>query len=167
MNFICNELNTAYFLELFVTDLSGSPVTGLSPTYVIYKSSDNSVVDSGSFIDEGNGVYHASYTFSALGQYYIIYSTPVNYTDEIENIMVIDRYAREDDLLRALGLTDENKKILDTEHNSDGQLTHAIIELYPSAIDFDNNTNVMATYEYNATYNGSGLMLTMGIKRTA
>lgn len=167
MEFICTEINTTYYPELFVTDLNGDPVTGLTTSFNIYKSSDNSLVTSGSLTDKGNGIYQASYIFTVLGQYYIIYTTPTNYTDEVENLLVIERYAREEEVLRTLGLTDENKKILDTVHNANGQITYAVIKLYPSATDFDNDTNVMATYEYNATYDVNGLMLTMGIKRTA
>jgi len=158
-------LNTIYYLELFVTDSEGSPVTGLTTTFVIYKASDNSVVTSGSLIDKGNGTYQGSYTFTTLGDFYIIYTTPSQYTNEIESISVIEDYAKDADLLRNLGLSDENKKILDTVHDANGQITYAIVKLFPSATDFDNDTNVMATYEYNATYDGNGLMLTMGIKR--
>lgn len=160
-------LNEIYYLELFVTNTIGSPVTGLSTTFIIYKASDNSIVTSGSLTDKGNGTYQSLYTFTVLGEYYIIYTTPLTYSNEIETISVIEDYAKDDDLLRNLGLSDENKKILDTVHDANGQITYAIVKLFPSATDFDNDTNVMATYEYNATYDGNGLMLTMGIKRTS
>jgi len=158
-------LNTIYYLELFVTDNVGDPVTGLTTTFVIYKASDNSIITSGSLTDKGNGTYQSSYTFTVLGQFYIIYTTPSEYTNEIETVLVMEDYAKDDDLLRNLGLSDENKKISDTVHNSTGNITYAIVRLFPSATDFDNDTNVMATYEYNATYDANGLMLTMGIKR--
>ena len=158
-------INTLYYLELFITDIDGNPKTGLLASYSIYKSSDDSLVISGSLTDKGNGIYKNSYTFTELGQYYIIYSAPDGYTDEVEDINVIQEYAKEMDLLRVLGLSDENKKILNTVHDVDGNLTSALVKIYPSATDFENDTNVLATYEFNATYNTTGLMQTMGIKR--
>ena len=157
-------INTVYYLELFITDIDGNPKTGLLTSYSIYKSSDDSLVISGSLTDKGNGIYKDSYTFTELGQYYIIYTTPSGYTDEVEDINVIQEYAKELDLLRVLGLSDENKKILNTVHDVDGNLTYALVKIYPSATDFENDTNVLATYEFNATYT-LGLMQTMGIKR--
>jgi len=160
-------INTTYYLELFITDVSGNPKTGLNAIYSIYKSSDDSLVQSGSLIDVGSGIYKTSYIFNTLGQYYIIYTTPEGYTDEIENVNVILDLAKESSMLRILGLSDENKRIINTVHDTDGNLTSALVKIYPSSIDFENDTNVLATYEFNATYNTIGLMQTMGIKRVS
>lgn len=165
MNWSCVTINTVYYLELFVTDKNGSPVTGLAPTYTIYKSVDDSIVNSGNLNDTGNGVYNAFYTFTALGQYYIIFTTPSGYTDEINSIFVEQEVAKQTELLRSLGLNDENKKILNTVYDANSNLTYAIIRLYPSAVDFVNDTNVMAIYEFTATYNANNEMQTMGVKR--
>lgn len=164
MTFSCININTIYYLELFITDLSGNPKVGLHPTYTIYKSIDNSIITNGSLTDIGNGIYQANYTFTTLGQYYIVYTTPSGYSDETESINVITDLAKESTLLRALGLADENKKILNTVHDSDGNLTSALVKVYPSATDFENDTNVLATYEFSATYS-LGLMQNMGVKR--
>jgi hypothetical protein len=159
-------LNTVYYLELFVTDINGNPITGLITNYTIYKSVDDSIVNSGSLIDVGNGVYKASYTFTALGQYYIIYNVPSGYTDEVEMIFVVQDYAKDVDLARVLGLSDENKKILNTVYDANGNLLSALVKLYSSATDFTNDTNVLATYDFSATYDMNDLMITMGVKRT-
>lgn len=160
-------VNTTYYLELFVTDSDGSPVNGISASFTIYKASDNSVISSGSLTDKSNGTYQNSYTFTETGQFYVIYTTPSGYTDEIETLNIVEETAKETDLMRLLGLSDENKRIINTVHDANGQITSAIVKLYPSKTDYENDTNVFATYEYEATYNASGLMQTMGIKRTS
>lgn len=165
MNFSCAILNTIFYFHILVTDSNGDPKTGLTVTYVIYKSSDNSVVNSGTLVDVGNGTYDSSYTFTTSGQYYIIYTTPSTYTDEIEGIYADKEWAKQEELLRSLGLNDENKKISDTIYDANSNLTSATVKLYPSALDFVNDTNVMATYEFTATYNAQNEMLAMGVKK--
>lgn len=158
-------LNSIFYLNLLITDSNGIPKPGLSASYIIYKSNDDSVIASGVLTDVGTGIYKASYTCTALGQFYVIYTTPTGYTDETESFFVQNETAKANELARVLGLSDENKKILNTVHDSNGSLTSATVKLFPTATDFENNTNVLAEYEYSATYNASGLMQTMGIKR--
>ena len=67
-------LNIIFYFHLLVTDPNGDSKTGLNVTYIIYKSSDNSIVNSGTLVDVGNGAYEGSYTFTSSGQYYIIYT---------------------------------------------------------------------------------------------
>lgn len=165
MSLLCVYINTVYYLQLFITDINGNPKIGLHPTYTIYKSIDDSIITSGSLTDIGNGIYKTSYTFTEIDKYYIVYNTPNGYTDEVESINIISDLAKESTLLRVLGLSDENKKIYNTIHDSDGNLTYALVKIYPSSTDFENDTNIMAIYEYNATYNTSGLMQIMGVKR--
>lgn len=158
-------INTSYYLELFITDLSGNPKTSLTATYSIYKSLDDSLIESGSLIDIGNGIYKKPYIFTELGQYYILYTVPDGYTDEVESILVIQDYAKSNDLLRLLGLSDENKRIFDTVHDVNGNLLSATVKIYPSATDLENDTNVLATYNFVATYNISNLMQTVKVTR--
>lgn len=159
------DKDTTYTIELFVIEVTGEPSTGLTTSYIVYKSSDNSIVDSGSLTEIGDGIYTSSYLFDTLGQYRIVYNTPSGYTDEIESIFVVTESAKNSDMLRTLGLSDENKKILDTVHDANGNITGATIKIYPSATDFENDTNVLATYEYSSSYDANGLMTNMGIKR--
>jgi len=159
------DKDTTYILELFVVDNVGEPVTGLATSYTIYKSSDNSIINSGTLVEIGAGVYTSSYLFNNLGQFRIVYNTPSGYTDEIESILVTSETAKSSDVLRILGLSDENKKILNTSHDGNGNITNATIKIYPSSVDFENDTNVLATYQFTATYDLNGLMTNMGIKR--
>jgi len=161
------ELNTIFYFHLFITDSKGNPKTGLTVTYKIYKSNDNSIIASGTALNVGNGTYDGSYTFTEAGQYYIIYTTPSKYTDEIESIYADKEFAKQEELLRSLGLNDENKKIINPVYDANGCLTYAEVELYPSALDFVNNTNVLATYVMNATYDANARMETFGVKRTS
>ncbi len=87
--------DTAFFMEMLVTDGAGAPVTGLSVNYAIYKSTDNSLVDSGSLTDVGNGMYQGSYSFTLTGQYRILYLPPSNYSDEVETVLVEEEFAKE------------------------------------------------------------------------
>lgn len=163
LNYI--EQNNIYYLILLITDNDGNGVPSASISYTIYKSSDDSVIDTGTLTEIGNGVYKDSYSFSITGQYYVVYTTPSEYTNEIETINVTEKYAKESSMLRTLGLSDENKKILNTVHDINGNLLSATVKIYASATDFENDTNTLAIYEFTATYNASNLMENMGIKR--
>jgi len=144
--------DTQYYLELFVTDSNGEPVTGLTVSYVLYKCSDNSTVSSGSLTDVGNGVYQSNYTFSTLGQYRVIYNTPSGYTDEIETINVVEQAAQSSALERILGLCQENYRIFNQQYNRDMNLIGATIRIYANASDVDTNTNPIAEYEMTAQF---------------
>ena len=56
---------------------------------------------------------------------------------------------------RILGLTKENFKLYDTYY-SNGQLIRAKIRIYPSATDLENDTNPIATYQIEVSYNPDG-----------
>lgn len=77
-------------LEVSLIDENGNFVSGLTITYELRKSSDNSLVDSGTLIEEGN-IYAASVTINEVGQYRIIYFTPSEYENGTEDI-VVDTY---------------------------------------------------------------------------
>lgn len=159
------DIDKVYYLNLFVTDIDGSPKSGLVASYTIYKSTDDSTVIAGPLVDIGNGSYKANYTFSDLGQYYIIYNTPTGYTDEIGTVIIGVENAKADELTRAIGLTGENKRILNTIYDVNRNLTYSIVKLYANAGDFVNDINVMATYEMTASYNANNEMQDFGVKR--
>lgn len=145
-----------YYLELFVTDQNGDPVTGLTTSYTIYKSSDNSLVGSGSLTDVGNGVYQKSYTFNTIGQFRVVYTSPTTYTDEIETILVVDTQVLATAKLdRILGLCQENYRIINPVYNKYGDLTEGLIKIYANANDVDTDTNPIAIYQIDTTY-GAG-----------
>ena len=164
------EKNTTYYLEILVTDKKGDPVTGLSLTYGIYKSLDNSLVTSGSLTDVGNGMYQASYSFDTVGQYRVLYTTPQTYSNEVETILVIEAVAKQLELLRALGLAQENHRIFSPVYAYiAGQycMTSGTVKIYGSATDCDNDTNPIATYQVTATFDTKARMTSYKSKRTA
>ena len=87
-------------LELLVTDVNGSGVTGLLIDYVIRKSSDYSIVESGSLTEFNSGIYYTDIVLNELGQYLIHYQTPFSYEDSIESINVVGSMF--DDLMTTL-----------------------------------------------------------------
>ncbi|HED06346.1 MAG TPA: hypothetical protein ENI61_06655 [Ignavibacteria bacterium] len=159
------RIDQVFYLNLFITDLNGDPKTGLITSYTIYKASDDSVIVSGSLMDIGNGAYNASYIFTELGQFYIIYNTPSEYTNEIASILIESECAKSEELLRVLGLTGENKRILNTIYDSNQNLTYSYVKIYKNASDFVADINEIATYEMTATYSTNNEMQEMGVKR--
>lgn len=61
-------------------------------------------------------------------------------------------------LSEALGLSQSNFKMTNQTYTVSGSLSTCIIKTYPTAIDLNLNTNVLATYNVNATYDSSGLL---------
>ena len=102
--------DTTYYLENAITDQNGDFVSGLTVTYEVRKSVDNSLVASGTMTEEGD-VYKISISFSVEGQYRALYITPTGYENGTETILVedaTDLIALNDKLIRVLGLSQEN-----------------------------------------------------------
>jgi archaellum component FlaC len=68
-------------------------------------------------------------------------------------------------LRRALGLAQENYKIISPVYDSNGNMTTATIKIYPSASDCDADTNVTATYNVISTYDSNHRMATYKVKK--
>ena len=162
------DIGSTYYLELFVTDAIGDPVIGLSVTYKVYNSDTDAIFDSGSLTDVGNGTYKKSIIFTSIGQYRIIYTTPTNYTDEIEGVLVVEAAVSEDLLKRILGLCQENYRILNPLFDKNHNLIGGIIKIYPSATDLESDTNAIATYSIESGFNlTTNLMQYYKVKRTS
>lgn len=150
--------DTIYYLETLVIDRNGDPVTGLTVTYKIIKSSDNSLVTSGTLNDVGFGVYQNSYTFTQLGQYRVLYTTPSKYSDEIETVLVVSASATSDELIRILGLCQENYRLYHPRYDRRGNMLEATIKIYATKADCDNDVNPIATYNVDAEHDFKGLL---------
>jgi len=156
------DKDTTYILELFVLEVTGEPAIGLSTSYTIYKSSDNSVVDSGSLSEIGNGIYTASYLFDTLGQYRIIYDTPSGYTDEIEAMLIVE--SNLEILKNILGLTQHNYLLYDTTYsiiNTCNKLVSSKVRIFNTASDTNNNVNPIKAYQVDVTYDVDGNIITL------
>lgn len=145
---------TTYYLESLVTDQQGDGVTGLTVTYKVIKSSDNSLKASGTLTDVGDGVYQGSYLFDTVGQYRVVYFTPTTYLDAIETVIVTtcSNVAISEKIDRILGLSQENYRMFETEWDRAQEMTYCKIRIYPTATDVDNDTNHIAEYEITAIY---------------
>lgn len=143
--------NTEHYLELSVIDNKGDFVSGLSIIYKIYKSSDNSLIDSGTMAEIGDsGIYKVLIIFTEIGQYRVEYVTPALYENKIETIMVEDINEK---ILRMLGLVQENYRILSPIYDKWNNLTKATIRIYNNASDCNDNVNWITEYELNAIFN--------------
>ena len=154
--------NRTYVLEIVVINCDGDFVSGLNITYEVRKSSDNTLITSGTLSEmSGSETYIDTVTFSTADQYRIVYTSPTGYENGFEQIMVEDIWFDDLDTLldtifdkvcRILGLSQQNYRFTDQVYNSDGCMTSATITIYPSAVDTENDTNAIATYSVTAVY---------------
>jgi hypothetical protein len=145
---------TTYYLETLVLDQQGNPATGLTMSYKVIRSSDNSVLASGSLSHIGDGVYQNSYLFDTNGQFRILYIAPNDYKNDIETINVADASstAVSNMLKRVLGLCHENFRVEQPVYNKAGDLTDGIIKIYDNASDLENDINPIAVYDVKTEY---------------
>ena len=162
-----------YYLEIALTDKNGDFITTLPTgdivTYEVRKSSDGSLAilptgfsNSGTMTVDGD-VFKVAVQFDTLGQYRVLYFTPNKYENGSETIEVVEEIT--DDLSgiisklnRLLGLNQENYRIFTPVYNANNDMTSAIIKIYPTATDCNNDTNVLATYNITATYSSPNKM---------
>lgn len=87
--------DTDYKLDIGVIDRRGDFVTGLTVTYNVRKSSDNSLIASETATEVGSsGIYQtSSLSFSVVDKYRIEYTTPSKYDNVVEEILVIQDIA--------------------------------------------------------------------------
>jgi len=110
----------------------------------------------------GSGHYRAIFTPNTVGTWYLVVyhathfpwgkanNIPV-YTNDIDDVAT--------NLLRVLGLTQENHYIDNAVHNDDGQLTSSRIRIYSDAGSVGTDNNVTDTYTVTVTYDTGGLMI--------
>lgn len=84
--------------------------------------------------------------------------------DAIGTDITAHRNATEDRIKYILGLTQHNTRIENTVYNTDDTLASADIKLYPTALDAQNDTNLLKKYLMTATYDAEGKMLTYIVK---
>lgn len=72
-----------------------------------------------------------------------------DYKADISGLLEITR--------RTLGLTQENFRLFDMQYDNNHYLISAIIKIYPTATDCENDTNEMAEYQLTASYQDGDL----------
>lgn len=157
--------NEAHKLELSLTDTLGNFVSGKTIIYSVYKSSDNSLYDSGTMTEIGtSGIYQASVTFTEIGQYRIEYITPSKFENIIDTFYVREELATQELVKRILGLSQENYRIINPVYDTKRNLIAGTIKIYPTASDVDADTNAIAQYQINAQYKDL-IMLNYKVKK--
>jgi hypothetical protein len=171
--------NTTYYLETSVIDdVTGAFISGLTITYEVRNSDDNTLFASGTLTEEGNA-YKASIIFTTAGQYRVFYTTPSEYENgmnqiiveaQLTNATIYDYFTngtREDAfkadvsglstiLTKVLGLVQSNFRITDNVYDLSNNLLSATIKIYNNSADCDNDINAITTYAMVSTYDADG-----------
>ena len=157
-----------YYLELAIVDKTGNFLTGQVVTYTIYKSSNNTLVESGSLTEIGvSGVYKKLVLFTEAIQYRVEYVTPNKFDNVIESFIISENSldSLDDKIKEILGLSQSNYRLTNTVYDRAMNLINGTIKIYPTAIDVDNDTNAIAEYEIFATYNKKNQMTDYKVKK--
>lgn len=88
--------NQIYYLEVLVTNVSGTGEEDLDVYYEIFRSDDDVVTISGYLGEVGGGVYKKDVFFPDLGQHRVLYilspdALPGSYPDTVQGVMVIEK----------------------------------------------------------------------------
>jgi hypothetical protein len=152
--------NIAYPLVVALLDTNGNYKLSQIVTYEVRKSSDSTLVLSGTLTNIGN-IYTASILLPVLGNYYILYFSPIDFENGLENISVqtsdfTDIQTSLDDLAikicKVLGLVQSNFRITNQVYNVHNCLTSAKIAIYNTALDTTNQINPLSEYNVVAVY---------------
>jgi hypothetical protein len=152
---------------LIVKDENDNPVTGLiisDFTIKLYNPNKEDVanISSGVIvnIDEvGDGIYRVQFTPDELGDWdLVVYNSTYFPFGKGENYSVVLNLGGlspelEDIIRRTIGLTQENYRVTNQTYDKNNNLSGGLISIYPSALDLENNSNVMATYQMSAVFN--------------
>lgn len=158
--------------DFLVYDENNNSITGLTKsdfTVNLYNPSKVDVADSpvSITVDEiESGLYRIAFTPNVLGAWTlkVIHTTHFpagqgqNYTC-VESVDEVDEIAELKTLIkRVLGLSQENYRLFNPEFDNLTNMTSGIVKTYPTALDVDNDTNALATYEVTAEYDNTKLL---------
>lgn len=167
------QKDTITYDGFIVINEDGNPVTGLLDgnfTRKLYDpdKSEVSGTISVTISEIGNGLYNVSFTPNKLGNWVLVvyHSTyfPWGKGDNYECVEFVTNNVMEL-LKRILGLSQENYRIFNPVYDSNKSMTSAIIKIYPTAGDVDVDTNVIAQYQINATYDSQNRMTGYKVKK--
>jgi hypothetical protein len=111
---------------------------------------------------EGSTVLAKQSGFTGLAQESTVAAKPS--LSDIEGSEVL---AKQVDILRLLGLSQENFRVINQLYDNDGNLTSATVRTYSTATDAQNNTNPMAEYQMTATFSGPARCTSYLMKQVA
>jgi len=143
-----------------VTDSNDKLVPGIdttSFTFNVFNPEDNEVSSSVnlSVVELGFGHYRIKFTPDMIGTWMFAAYHPVYfpwgktnnvkvYTQDFDSITVF--------IKRILGLVQENFEIDQTEYDTNGNLTSSRIRIYDDEYSVGTDSNIMAVYQIEATY---------------
>lgn len=154
-------------LTVFFTD-TGVPSTGLTPTIDVWTSAGTQVITAATMTEVAGGFY--LYDFSAYDEtqdYLIRADGGVSLSDTDRYIagtnevgQVTSQLSVQDNNLQLiLGLVQSNFRMTGQTFDGNGNLTAAVIAIYPTGTDADNQTNQIASYTVAATYGLAGQVI--------
>lgn len=169
-------INTITYDDFVVLDKKNDPVTGLVDgdfTKVLYDPDGNERANTTGGItitinELGNGVYRLNFTPDKLGNWIILLTDATHFPwGKAQNYYCVteawDTIAQI--LKRIVGLCQENYRITEARYDNKRNMTSGVIKLYPTPADVDNDTNVIAEYNVEATYNRLNHMTGYKVKR--
>ena len=179
MYIVNNELFTE---DMAVINKAGNPVTGLLQEdfdIILYNPNNEQVANISGGIEVtleeiGEGLYRVAFTPNEFGNWtLLIYNTthfPFGKAGSyiaVESLRGVTQEI-EDMIKRILGLSQENYRIFNPTYIIKAQqscMTSATIKTYPTAIDVENDTNVIAEYKVTATFDNKAQMTNYKVKK--
>ena len=161
-------INKPYILEVTPIDCDGNFKSGLSITYQIRKSSDNTLFSSGLLSEISGGTYIKSVTFTEENQYRVLYTSPSGWENGMDQILTEDADMSDikvliDQILvkvcKILGLSQSNYRLTEQIYDFNGCLLSAKISIYNTSDDTCNETSPIANYQMTAIYNNDNLLI--------
>jgi len=120
------------------------------------------------FQELGNGNYRAKYTPNTKGQWLLCVYHPTYFPWGKNNSIFVDENNIDDLYVistRILGLSQENYHIDNNIYDSENRLTFGRIRTYKNSIDVGSESNVLATYNIEASYNPDGTLDKYGVSK--
>jgi len=154
-----DKLNTDDFIVL---DEDDNPVTGLvlgDFTVKLYNPSKTEITSGISLDEIENGLYRIKFTPDTLGQWELaVYHTTYFPFGKGQNYKCVENLGgispeTEELIKRVLGLSQENYRIFNPKYDRKNNLIYSIIKIYPTAADVDADTNAIAVYQMDASFN--------------
>ncbi len=147
--------------DFTVTDSSDNLVSGINTNEFTYNLYDNTGLEATSILvsfDElGNGHYRANFIPDSKGIWMlaVYHSTyfPWGKTGTIE-VYDSDFDTIGENVIRALGLMQENYYLDNSVFDENGNMTSCRIRIYSNSVNVGTDVGVISTYEMNATFNG-------------